>query len=55
MCQLLNDPSPDVAALLTGLGLGGLAVPVGGIVGTLGTDVLTRQLSPREEKSQEYF
>jgi hypothetical protein len=49
--QLLNDLSPDVATLLTGLGLGDLAVPVGGTVDTLGTDVkvkrrLLNDLSP---------
>lgn len=37
--QLLNDLSPDVVGLLTALGLGGLAPPVGGIVNTLGDNV----------------
>ncbi|KAI5210598.1 hypothetical protein E4T39_00370, partial [Aureobasidium subglaciale] len=40
---LLQDLSPEVVALLTALGLGGLAPPVGGIVTTLGQDVKKRQ------------
>ncbi|KAH0286428.1 hypothetical protein M436DRAFT_86230 [Aureobasidium namibiae CBS 147.97] len=36
---LLEDLSPEVAALLTSLGLGGLAPPVGAIVATAGQDV----------------
>ncbi|KEQ99284.1 hypothetical protein AUEXF2481DRAFT_410604, partial [Aureobasidium subglaciale EXF-2481] len=40
---LLQDLSPEVVALLTALGLGGLAPPVGGIVSTLGVDVKKRQ------------
>ncbi|KAG9532590.1 hypothetical protein KCU93_g1104, partial [Aureobasidium melanogenum] len=36
---LLQDLSPEVAALLTSLGLGGLAPPVGAVVATVGQDV----------------
>jgi hypothetical protein len=43
--QLLDDLSPDVAALVTGLGLGSLAPGVAGTLDTLGTDVkVKRQL-----------
>jgi hypothetical protein len=42
--QLLNDLSPDVATLVTGLGLGTLAPGLAGTLDTLGTDVKPRQL-----------
>lgn len=43
--QLLDDLSPDVAALVTGLGLGTLAPGLAGTLDTLGTDVkVKRQL-----------
>ena len=43
--QLLNDLSPDVATLVTGLGLGTLAPGLAGTLDTLGTDVkVKRQL-----------
>ncbi|KAG9798534.1 hypothetical protein KCU75_g370, partial [Aureobasidium melanogenum] len=39
---LLQDLSPEVAALLASLGLGGLSPPVGSIVSTAGADVKKR-------------
>jgi hypothetical protein len=41
--QLLNDLLPDVVTLLISLGLGSVAVPVGGILDTAGTDVKAKR------------
>lgn len=40
---LLEDFSPELVALLTSLGLGGLAPPVGDVITTVGQNVRKRQ------------